>query len=314
VRIIASAVVAFAVLVAGHSVVAAEPPTAIAAEAKFLPDNCQLLGVVRVEQLLKSPAFQLLVKEAPLVAREEKAIAANLPLPLDQIDRIVLGGGVMGEEEGLFVIRTRATILPETVAWSTSRVDPPKKVKVGKDDKYDLYQRRHESYCVVGENLLVFGKESALRAVLARDAAPALSAHLATALKDADLMATVAFALDVESVRNKRRSEPAPFIPGLQVARVEAATDSLALTVKFGDQIEVSAVARATAADKSEKLTDEAKAFAAFHQTSLKRDRGVPDEVLDIFKFNVAVEGKRVTASTKCTAAAVVRLLKSLSQ
>jgi hypothetical protein len=314
VRIIAFAVVAFAVLVAGRSVTAAEPPAAIAAEAKFLPDNCQLLGVVRVEQLLKSPAFQLLSKEAPLVAREQKAIAANLPLPLDQIDRIVLGGGVAGEDEGLFVIRTRATILPETVSWSASRIDPPKKVKVG---KYDMYQRRHESYCVVGENLLVIGKESALRAVLARDAAPGLSAHLAAALKDAaaDPMATVALALDVESVRNKRRGEPAPFIPGLQLARAEAAADSLALTVKVGDRIEVSAVARAAAADKSEEgLTVEVKAFAAFHQTTLKRDRGAPDEVLDIFKFNVAVEGKRVTASTKCTAAAVVRLLKALSQ
>src|SRR5262249_32066237 len=135
----------------------AAPPAAIAAEVTFLPDYYQLIGVVRVEQLLGSAAYKQL-RTAAQVEKDEKAIAENPPLPLDQIDQLVLGGVVTGTGEGLFVIRARTKIEPKQVKWATSRFDAPVVVKVG---KYEMYRRRSESYCIV-DNLLVFGKESML--------------------------------------------------------------------------------------------------------------------------------------------------------
>jgi hypothetical protein len=310
VRLPFPAVLGFALFAAGS--LAAEPPADLKPEAKFLPDDCQMVGVIRVEQLLSSDAFRLLEKESPLIARQQKAMAANLPLPLDQIDRIVLGGPVTGEGEGLFVVHTRMNIDPDKVIWSKTSFDMPSIVKVG---TYELHHRRNESYCIVAPKLLVFGKESALRVVLARNREPTFSAALDGALKEADLKATVAFALDVAGVRTARRGDPVPFIPGLQMALTERAADSLALTLKFGPAVEVRAIAVPAAGyDKGATvLKDEATRFAEFHRTNLKGLMAA-DDVVDIFKLNIVAEPKRVTASTQFGAAPLVRLLKRLAE
>ncbi len=308
-RIPFAAALGFVLVAAGP--LPAEPPAALKPEAKFLPDNCQMVGVVRVEQLLTSDAFRLLEKESPLIARQQKAIAANLPLPLDQIDRIVLGGPVTGEGEGVFVVHTRKKIVPENVVWSKTGFDLPSTVKVG---NYELHRRRNESYSIVADDLLVVGKELALRLVLTRDREPMFSAGLDAALKEADLSVTVAFALDVASVRVARRGDPVPFIPGLQMALAERAADGLTLTAKFGKAVEVRAIAVPSAAfDKSVTvLKDEVTRFAEFHRMTLKGS--VADDVLDIFKLNVAAEPKRVTASTQFGAAPLARLLNELAK
>ncbi len=97
------------VLLSTVSPLRAEPPPAgLGEEAKYLPNDCQIVGVVRVEQLLGSAAYQQLKKESQQVAKQEEAIAHTLPLPLEQIKQIVFGGGGTGQSEGLFVVRTRA--------------------------------------------------------------------------------------------------------------------------------------------------------------------------------------------------------------
>ena len=302
-----------ALLALSYSARAAEAPNALAPEAKYLPDNCQMVGVVRVAQLLGSPAYQQFKKASPQCAKQEATIAGNMPLPLDQIDRIVFGGGVTGggEDEGLWVVHARTKIDPEHVIWAKTRFDLPAKEKVG---KYEVHTRRTESYCIVGDDLLVFGRLNLLRAVLERDKAPTFSSALDAALKDTDLTATVAFTLDVTAIRSKRRGETLPFIPGLQMVRAEAATNGLALMAKFGEQIEVSATALAATDAGATTLKQEAGHFADFQSKVLKEDRNAPDDVLDIFKFNVTAEGKRVTVSTKFGAASAATLLKLLVQ
>src|SRR4051794_6405311 len=96
---------------------AAELPAALAPEAKFLPDNSRMVGIVRVKELLGSPAYLQFKKAAPQCAMQEATIAGNLPLPLDQIDRLVFAGGVIGggEDEGLWVVRTRSALVPKNV-------------------------------------------------------------------------------------------------------------------------------------------------------------------------------------------------------
>ena len=199
----------FTLLAAGRS--AAEMPTALQPEAKFLPDNCQMVGVVRVAELIGSDAYKLLEKESSLVARQQKAIAGELPLALDQIDHIVLGGTVTGEGEGLFVVHTRKPIVAKEIVWANTGFDLPVALKVG---KYEMQRRRTESYCVVAPDVLVFGKDTALHAVLSRDREPTFSTFLEAALKEADLKATVAFALDVSSVRSAGAVTRSPSSPG----------------------------------------------------------------------------------------------------
>jgi hypothetical protein len=288
---------------------AAEPPADLKPEAKFLPDDCQMVAVVRVEQLLASEAFKALEKESPLVARQRKVFAANMPLPLEQIDRIVLGGPVTGEGEGLFVIHTRKKIDRRDVVWGHTAFDLPSPTKVG---AFELNRRRNESYSIVAPDLLVFGKESVVRAALLRNQEPQFSAALDGALKEADPSATVVFALDVIGVHKSRRGSAVPFIPGLQMVAAEEAAISLVLTAKLGDTIEV----KASALPSLEKnavttLRNEAKGFGEFHQTTLK-DRGAAGDVVDIFKLNVVAEEKRVTASTRFGGAALARLLNQL--
>ena len=287
----------------------AAPPAAIAAEAMFLPDYCQLIGVVRVEQLLGSAAYKQL-RSAAQVEKDEKAIAENLPLPLDQIDQLVLGGVVTGTGEGLFVIRARGKIKPEQVKWASSRFDAPVMVKVG---KHDMYKRRSESYCIV-DNLLVFGKESMLRSVLERSEAPLFSKALTAELAKADMTATACFVLDVADIRVRRQREVLPFIPGLHMVSLEDATDSLTLTAKVGDQIELSASALA-GPDKEAvgKLKGEAEQFTTFHKKILEI-KSAPPAVLDIFKFTPVVQDKRVTVSTRFGGEAAARLLNLLAK
>ncbi len=197
------------------------------------------------------------------------------------------------------------------MVWSKSRVDPYTKVMVG---KHELYRRHSESYCLVGANLLVFGQETALRAVLVREEAPRFSTALAGALKDADLSATIVFAFDVADIREKRRGDAVPFIPGMHMVKAEEATESLALTAKFGEAIEVYATAQASATNGSETtLKDEAARFAAFHTTILKNKRNAPANVLAIFNLNIGSEKKRVTATSRFGAASFAHLLKLLA-
>jgi hypothetical protein len=300
------------ILVLGLALPAAAPgapPAAIAAEGMFLPDYCQLVGVVRVEQLLGSAAYKQL-RTAAQVEKDEKAIAENLPLPLDQIDQLVLGGVVTGAGEGLFVIRARTRIKPEQVKWVNSRFDAPVMVKVG---KYDMYRRRSESYCIV-DNLLVFGKESILRSVLERNEAPLFSKSLTAELANADMTATACFVLDVADIRTRRQREVLPFIPGLHMLSLEDATDSLTLTAKVGDQIELSASALAGPdKDTAGKLKGEAEQFTTFHKKTLEI-KSAPPAVLDIFKFTPVVQDKRVTVSTRFGGEVGAKLLYLLAK
>jgi hypothetical protein len=298
----------------------AAPPAAIAAESVFLPDLCQLVGVVRVEQLLGSAAYKQL-RTAAQVEKDEKAIADNLPLPLDQIDQLVLGGVVTGSGEGIFVIRARTKIKPEQVKWATSRFDAPVVVKVG---KYDMYRRRSESYCIV-DNLLVFGKESALRKVLERTEATYFTKALAAELANADMTATACFVLDVADIRTRRQREVLPFIPGLHMVSLEDATDVLTLTAKVGDTIELSAsalaaVPRDPVADlpkvvkqHMDLLKSEVSQFTTFHQKTLEI-KSAPPAVLDIFKFMPVVQDKRVSVSTRFGGDAGAKLLYLLAK
>ncbi len=299
--------------VAAYELPAAEAPADLNPEAKFLPDNSQSVGIVRVKELLGSPAYQQFKKAAPQAAMQEATVAGYFPMPLDQIDRIVFAGGVTGagEDEGLWVVHARAKIVPEKVLWATTRYDLPVKEKVG---KYEMYARRTESYAIVADDLLVFGKAPLLRSVLQRDRTAVTSSALEAVLKDADLTATVVFALDVAAVRAKRRGEALPFIPGLQIGRAEGATNGLALTAKLGEQIEIAVTALAATDEGVVKLKDEATRFAEYQKTVLKQERNAPEDVLAIFKFNVAAEGKQVTVSTRFGPAPLAELLKLLAQ
>ena len=308
----------FALVVAAHPAAAAKPPDLIAAEAKYLPDHCQMVGIVRVKQILESPAYKQLRKESPMVRNQEKALADNMPLPLEQIEQIVFGGAVTGDEEGLFVVRTRKKIDAADVVWSKNRVDPPIKQLVHKSM---MYRRRSESYCLVAEDLLLFGRASAIEAVLERAAPTDFSAALDKALTAADLTATVVFALDVPAIHKKRVGGPVPFIPGLNMKLAEALTEGLALTAKFGEMIEVSATAHAminlpakflTVEGAATYLGAEADRFAKFHRTALKDERNASEDVLGMFNFNIAADGKRATASTRFAAPAFAQLLKLL--
>ena len=286
----------------------AEPP----ADLRYLPSNCQMVGVIHVEKLLASPAFKLLQKEVPAVAVRTPKAPTSLPLPLDAIDSVLFGGVATGATgEGVFVFRTRKPIKPGDVVWASNNVNRPAPVKVG---KFTMYQRRGDSYCLAGENLLVVGEAKVLHAILEREKMPTLSKTLETALPDVDWSATVACVLDMRDIRGKRIGAP-PFIPGLDLPAAEGLMEALIVSLKSDDEMNLAVTAIANDKAGAAALKGHVERFATFARKALENPEvNAPQEVVNLFKLATNIEGTRVTVTARLPAEPLARLLNILTK
>jgi hypothetical protein len=285
-------------------------PQDIREEARFLPDGCQLVGVVKMKNLIESKAYKQL-KAQQSIRRVERAVAHELPLPLNAIDRVVFGGIATEDgQRGVFVFRTTKDITEADVLWSKDSADPPIPEKVG---NFTIQLRRSTSYILVDATTLVVGDDAVLKSVATRKGAPVFSAPLKDAIKEIGRGgATIALAIDVNDVRARQRGKAQPFIPGLDLDDAEARAENLALSLTFGDDVQLEVSAYAADALRAAELKVIAEKFSKYGMSAMKK-RGEPAAVIDLFSFTPVIMGARCSISKKLPAEPLAELIELLS-
>jgi hypothetical protein len=173
-------------------------------ELKYMPDNCQMLASVRVEQILKSDAYAELKREVP-EAEELLKKEPKLLLPLDDIAVISMGLSFKDADNAIVVIQTKSAVSAADIK-SHRKNESYKEVQVG---RYTLYEGNSEAFCIAESKLVVFGKAAAVRKVLERDKKPELSEGMKAAIKQVDFSKSMVVAINTKGVELPKSSDPA---------------------------------------------------------------------------------------------------------
>jgi hypothetical protein len=165
-------------------------------ELKYMPDDCQMLASVRVEQILKSDAYAELKREVP-EAEELLKKDPKLLLPLDNIAVISMGLSFKDADNAIVVIQTKSAVSADDIK-SHRKNESYQEKQVG---RYTLYEGGSASFCIADSKMVVFGKAAAVRKVLERDKKPELSEGMKAAIKQVDFSKSMVVAINTKDVQ-----------------------------------------------------------------------------------------------------------------
>ncbi len=208
-------------------------------ELKFMPDNCQMLAAIQMDELLQSGAFKELRREIPEI---EQALTQDknneLGLGMDDIEKIVFGNSSVNANEMITVVRTKKPVSAQDMRTNRKGTTYTE-VKVGKYLLHEPADANSPAFCVPDKKVVIVGRTEALRTILQRDKKPVFPEGLQMAMKQADFSKTIAFALDLKAGQSKPGAPgampmmgPNPmFQNGLDKA------DGLAIQAKIGSEV-----------------------------------------------------------------------------
>lgn len=192
----------------------------------YLPKDCIFVVSVRAADLLASDGWKELTKEIPDVNKGLDEMEGHLGLARANVSRIIFGvpdvdtKAKWDERPGpVILIPTAQAVnadgikaLQKQKRSKGAKLREFRAVKAGKYTLYEgpslkftfsskekpgeehVYDGRGESFCIVADKLVIYGKARDLKAVLERDKMPELSKELQAALKEADMSKTIGFA------------------------------------------------------------------------------------------------------------------------
>jgi hypothetical protein len=274
-------------------------------DVTYLPSDSQLVGSLRVDQLVNSEFYKQIKKEIGGDDAEsfEKGLEKTSGLAVANIERITYGGLISGSTEYVVVVRTKQPVKAADLIANNKHTGF-KEAKVG---RFSLQENGADSFCVVEDRRVIYGDAKALRAVLERDKKPELSDGLRAAMKQTDFGQTLAVAVNFKDLRDKlpdlgpskEAMEAVGFdivnsIDGLAVKANVGADAAVSVTVVCGD---------AKGAEDVRKVLDGALVLA-------RRSKAVPKELADLLDAPTSVSGSNVTLSQTVKADTVVKLYK----
>jgi hypothetical protein len=308
----------------------------------YMPDGAQMVGVVRLSQLMNSGAVQQAKSQIPAVAEGIAGATASLGnINPNDIDQIVFGSQAFptggGDPNLVAVIHmTRSTkpsdfeALFQKGPQSISFVD----AKVGGYNVRDGINgappgngSSPPAYVMLDDKRFLLAPLPALHKVLQRNKKPDLSDKLQAAIQRTDMNATLAFAADVKNAfpqlaepqpvaRPGQPAQPAnPFAPPpVSFDKV----DGLSVTITVGTDVDVTATALCQDAASARELRDGVKKEVEWARNMLTlaalAGKALPTDVSSQLNIDPQQSGSTVTVSKTLIVAPLLKYAKEQMQ
>jgi hypothetical protein len=273
-------------------------------ESKYLPENCEFVFVVDMEQVLASDAWSQLKKEVPEVEKgvsddKDDGIAAT------DIARLTYGGR-LGENSdgGVFVVKTKKKVNASEISRKKGKGKEEKQTKV-KD--YTIYGEGGSAFCVVEDDVMVVGRVEALRKILERNGKASYSDGLKKAMKQVSFSKSAAAAIDLKAIPADRRKGLLA-IPGMrEVGKIVEKAEAATFQVSVKSEIE----AVGTVQFPTDGDADEARKLVEAAVVAVKNLDATPAEGKDLLTaLQVTTSGSQLTIRLKSKADPLIQIGK----
>jgi hypothetical protein len=275
-------------------------------ELTYMPNNCEILASIRVDQLLASDAYKQVEREVPQL---KQAIAGGeaekeIGLQLSNIERVVVGGTMGNREQPIVAVRTKQAVKADDLVAKIKGKSFTNK-KVG---SYTLYEAGADGFCVVSNKLVLFGPSGGVQAVLSRNKKPTFSAGLSAAMKEADFSKTIAVAVAVPQGGGK----PAAGFGGFPLggAALGGTEDVEGVVVQAKVTSDVSLTFMLLCKDAATATVAKRKLDEGL--TKAKSAPGIPPDLRSLLDVKASVSGRKVTATMDIKVAPLIKTAKNL--
>ncbi|MDW8264426.1 MAG: hypothetical protein RMJ52_03735 [Gemmataceae bacterium] len=288
-------------------------------DLQYLPDNCHIIGSLRIEQIRTSPSWNYLktelskelAKDLPMETDQFSSLVENLiGVPVDQVAQVIVGG-TLGSDmtpDLVVVIRTNKPV-------TTSQIEGRKKelsfqkVSVG---KHTVYAASDVAFCVPEQQVVLWAKSAdTFKKILERTGRPQISDGMQQALKQIDFSQSLALAInykDLGAVLAQAAKSTGPVM--FDVNEIFDFNWSLATTYQIQLDKTISLVSTAICRDK--EAARESKVLADAMLVLLKRLKIFSKELQDILaSYECNVSGTTATMKLTATPEQLVGLVKN---
>jgi hypothetical protein len=212
-------------------------PRTVIDELKFMPDHCQLIATIHMDELLQSGAFKELRREIPEVEQAMVQDKKEMGIAVDDIEKLVIGGSTTNPNDTITVVRTKKPVYAPDLRTNMKNTTYTE-TKIGKYLLQEPADPSSPAFCVPDKKVVIVGKTEALRAVLKRDKKPVFSEGLQTAMKQVDFSKTIAFAMDARASQSKPGAVAGmPMGPERMFQESLDKADGLAVQSKIGSDV-----------------------------------------------------------------------------
>lgn len=269
---------------------------------KFLPDNCQIIVSVKMDELMDNETFTKLKEQSPESVKNMEDMKKDLGVTPADVSNVTLG--LDADMNPIAIVTLKKAVKAEDLLANLDpKVQDKKEEKVG---NYTLIMYNHphlpftigadgkrvelkeikqpeqpltDALCVVNDKLVIFAPvkmqkgggeaQTMLRDVLKRDKKPEMPAGLQAALKQTDFTKTIAVAVNVKEFAAKNK-EGMP--PDLQKSADQVEGVVIHVGLKGDPQIDLLALCKdaKTAEDAKKSATDSIAKFKGMVPPGLK--------------------------------------------
>jgi hypothetical protein len=282
----------------------------IGEEMTYMPNNCEVIASIRLDQLLASDAYKQVEKEVPMLKQAVSGGEAEkeIGLQISNVERIVVGGQLGGGGQPVVAVRLKQAVKAEDL---TGKIKGKSftSAKVGSYTLYETPGGNGDGFCVAKPKLIVFGPAKSLREVLQRNKKPDLSPKLSTAMKEADFSKTIV----VAAAAPKQGAGKPANIGGLPIGGNPFAgdddVDGVVVQVKVATDVSITLVAickdSATATVAKRKIDE--------GLTKAKAMPNIPPEIGKALDVKSSVSGRKVTLTTDIKVAPMIKAVKNMA-
>jgi hypothetical protein len=288
-------------------------PTAIAADwssgLQFLPDPCQLLVSVRVNQVATSAALKQLEAMLPFVAQGKQDFKDQSGLDVADIEYVLFGASA---KDG-----STAALIWSRMPVTTKQILDSAKDQTFTEEKvgrFALYRDKPEkdfSFCLVAEQTILVGPPAMLKKILERDRKAELSPGLLATMGALNTRSSIFVAGDLAAVLE---GETAPSVQmALEAPEFAPAKEPLKNVSSLALEIQVDADFSlvVTALCKGEAAATTVQQNVQQVMQGLQQMPSLPPFLQKLAKdFLVSTTGARVKGLVKVNTDTVVELLK----
>jgi hypothetical protein len=263
---------------------------------RYLPNNSHVIVFIRARSVAKSEAFRELSRRLPDPSKWENAFEESTGLPPSQMKRVVLSlrpGNILNASEIVLVCRTDEPIkAADIIANMKHSMQQDEKVR-----SYTIYTSNVESFCIVRNDLILFGPTATVREILLRDSPPELSSGMETAMRVADFSKDIAYVANAKDMLRKYpwvKSAGLLWSPELRDALIR--TDAAAGEVSFGREIDSRETVFCKDIETARELISIQKELAA----KIKADtKSSPAMLRVLASTRWSLEGSRIIETSK---------------
>jgi phage FluMu protein Com len=270
-------------------------PSGIGDDLRYMPNGCQMIASVRLDQMLDSEAVKQVKREFPDLEKKvlDKDLEKEVGLGPTNIERVTFGANFSGQEPDIVaVVHTKTSVQASDLTAKMRRGKDVKESKVGSYTIYESSGPAGDAFCIVNSKLVVGGPSKSVRAVLQRDKKPDFSASMQAAMNQVNFSDTYALALDVKSL--PKDGGNAGLMPGglgnFSATKMIGGVDGFALSGKVATDVTL----KATVLCKDNQSATDLKKQIDGALVTVRQSEFVPKDFANLLDMDLTVSGSNL--------------------